>query len=214
MDPRSRPVIPRRYAEYYLGNAPSLTWLLFANVAAVLVGVRYYVGTLPDVSTFLWPLYADSPAAVFLMALSLATLLPLLGRPLSAVPHNRVLAYLHTLAFAWLVKFGLWTAVALNLRVGAYFPDPWGYFGILLTHLGFVLEAYLIPHYGRTTRGALALALGLLLLNDLLDYGLGYHPPLRYEPGATLAVASVALSLLTVALARHAFETSGDESAG
>lgn len=204
-----RRLVPERWAQYYLGNAPSLVWLLFVNAVGILVGVRYYVETMPAVSTFLWPLYADSPVAVFLMTLSLATLLPFLGRDLSAVPRTRVLAYLHTLAFVWLVKMGLWTAVALNLGIEAYFPAAWAYFGILLTHLGFVAEAYLIPHYAATTRGALATALALALVNDALDYGVALHPPLRYEPGVVLPAASVALSVLSVALAGHALDRLG-----
>jgi uncharacterized membrane protein YpjA len=76
----------------------------------------------------------------------------------------------------------------------------------VFTHLGFVLEAFLIPHYGRTTRGALGVALLALLANDVFDYGLGYHPPLRYEPGVALVVASVALSVLSVALAARVFD--------
>ncbi|MFB6308670.1 MAG: DUF1405 domain-containing protein [Haloarculaceae archaeon] len=197
--------IPHRWARYYLDNAPSLTVLLVLNGAAFLAGVRYYVDTMPGVSTFLWPLYADSPTAIFLAILSLVVLVPLLDRPLAETPTNRVLAYLQTLAFVWLVKMGLWTGVALNLRVGLYFPDLWAYFVVLLTHLGFVVEAYLLPHYGRTTRGALAVALVVALGNDVLDYWAGYHPPLRYEPGGTLIAASVVLSLLAVALAAAAF---------
>lgn len=204
-------VIPEQWAQYYLGNAPSLVWLVLGNVVAVLVGVRYYVETMPGVSTFLWPAYVDSPAAVFLMALSLATLLPFLGRSLAAVPRTRVLAYLHTVAFVWLVKMGVWTAVALHLRFSAYFPDAWAYFGILATHLAFVAEAYLIPHYGATTRGALATALVLALANDLLDYGFDLHPPLRYEPGLALAAATVGTTLLAVGLAARALDRLPDE---
>jgi uncharacterized membrane protein YpjA len=205
-------VIPERWAQYYLGNAPSLVWLVFANVAAVLVGIRFYVETMPDVSTFLWPLYIDSPVAVFLMALSLATLLPFVGRDLDTVPRTRVLAYLHTITFVWLVKMGLWTFVALNLGFSAYFPEVWAYFGIVLTHLGFVAEAYVIPHYGGTTRGALATALVLALANDVADYGFDLHPPLRYEPTTALVVATVALSVLSVALAAVALDRSVVES--
>jgi len=194
-------VIPRRWAQYYLGNAPSLVWLLFANLVAVMVGVRYYVASMPAVSTFLWPFYVDSPVAVLAMALSLATLLPFVGRDLAAVPRTRVLAYLHTLAFVWLVKMGLWTVVALNLGFDVYFPAPWAYFGIIVTHLGFVAEGLLVPHYARTTRGALAVALVVALGNDVLDYGFGYYPPLRYEPGLALVAATVLLSVASVALA-------------
>ena len=191
-------LLPRRYARYYLENTPSLVWLLVVNVVAMLVGVRYYVDTMPEVSTFLWPLYADSPAALFLMTLSLATLLPFLGRSLDEVPLNRPLAYLHTIALVWLLKMGLWTVVALNLGFDAYFPAPWAYFGIIVTHLGFVAEGLLVPHYARTTRGALLTALVLALANDVLDYGFGYYPPLRYDPGLGLAAATVALSVAAV----------------
>ncbi|WP_324759140.1 DUF1405 domain-containing protein [Haloarcula sp. GH36] len=202
-------LLPRRYARYYLENTPSLVWLLLVNVVAMLVGVRYYVETMPEVSTFLWPLYADSPAALFLMTLSLATLLPFLGRSLDEVPLSRPLAYLHTIALVWLLKMGLWTVVALNLGFDAYFPAPWAYFGIIVTHLGFVAEGLFVPHYARTTRGALLAALALALGNDLLDYGFGYYPPLRYDPGITLTAATVALSVGAVAAAswllpRHA----------
>ncbi|MBV0925146.1 DUF1405 domain-containing protein [Halomicroarcula limicola] len=193
--------LPRRYARYYLENTPSLVWLVLINVVAILVGVRYYVETMPEVSTFLWPLYADSPAALFLMTLSLVTLLPFLGRSLDDVPTNLPLAYLHTIALVWLVKMGVWTVVALNLGFGVYFPAPWAYFGIIVTHVGFVAEGLLVPHYGRTTRGALLTALALALVNDVLDYGFGYYPPLRYEPGLALVGATVALSVLSVAIA-------------
>ena len=204
--------IPERYARRFLEDGPNLAWLLSVNVLAMLVGVRFYVEILPEIPTFLWPLYADSPAALFLATLSLTTLLPNLGRPASEAPRNRALAYLHTLAFAWLVKYGVWTFVALNLGFGAYFGPPWNpdafwaYWFIVVTHLGFVAEAGLFPHYGATSRGALGLTLAALLVNDALDYGLGIHPPLRYEPGLLLPAATVALSVGAVLAAARAFD--------
>ncbi|QIO23926.1 DUF1405 domain-containing protein [Haloarcula sp. JP-L23] len=193
--------LPRRYARYYLENTPSLVWLVVINVVGILVGVRYYVDTMPGVSTFLWPLYADSPTALFLLTLSLVTLLPFLGRSLDDVPVNLPLAYLHTIALVWLLKMGVWTFVALNLGFSAYFPEPWAYFGIIVTHVGFIAEGLLVPHYARTTRGALLTALVVALGNDIVDYGFGYYPPLRYDPGLTLVVATVALSVLSVGVA-------------
>ncbi len=209
MEPERGP-LPRRYARYYLENTPSLVWLIVVNVVAMLVGVRYYVETMPDVSTFLWPLYADSPAALFLMTLSLVTLVPFLGRSLDDVPVSVPLAYLHTIALVWLVKMGLWTFVALNLGFDAYFPAPWAYFGIIVTHLGFVAEGLLVPHYARTTRGALATALVVALANDVVDYGFGYFPPLRYEPGLALVAASVGLSVGAVAIAWYLLPRLGE----
>jgi uncharacterized membrane protein YpjA len=206
-------LVPERYVQEYLGNGPSLVAFLALNASAFLVGVSFYVHSDPslaDLPTFLYPLFGDSPTALALATLSVATLLSNLGRPVRDAPVNRPLAYLHTLAFVWLVKYGLWTVVALNLRPALYVGFSgaalWDYWGIVFTHLGFVLEAFLIPHYGRTTRGALGVALLALLANDVFDYGLGYHPPLRYEPGVALVVASVALSVLSVALAARVFD--------
>ncbi|MFB6156512.1 MAG: DUF1405 domain-containing protein [Haloferacaceae archaeon] len=208
--------VPERYAERYLGNAPSLVWLLVVNGTAFLVGVAFYATAdrpygyaLAEVPTFLYPLYADSPTALALGTLALATLLPTLGRSLDDAPVNRPLAYLHTLAFAWLVKYGLWTGLALLRRPDLYLLGPdalWAFWGITITHAFFIVEAFLLPHVGRTTRGALAASLALLLVNDALDYALGYHPPLRYDPGLALAALSVVLSAAAVLLAARAFD--------
>jgi uncharacterized membrane protein YpjA len=193
--------IPRRWARLYLMEAPNLVALLLVNAVAVLVGIRFYVAEMVTVSTALWPVFTDSPVALALAMLSLATLLPAVGGDLDDVPSNLPLAYLHTLAFVWLVKMGLWTALALGLGFDSYYPAPWDFFGIILTHLAFVGQAFLIPHYGRTTRGALGFALVLALVNDALDYGLGIHPPLRYDPGLALVAGTVVLSVGAVALA-------------
>lgn len=198
-------LVPHRAAEYYLGNAPSLVWILVADGLGFLVGVRYYVETMPEVSTFLWPLYGDSPTAMAFFALSLATLLPNLGNKVADAPVNRPLAYLHTLAFASLVKYGLWTVVALNrhpeLYIGFGLDALYSYWGILITHLGFVAAALLIPVYGATTRRALGLTALFLFASDLLDYGFGYYPPVRYEPGLPLAASTTALSVVALGLA-------------
>ncbi|MFC7132621.1 MULTISPECIES: DUF1405 domain-containing protein [Salinibaculum] len=196
-----RSPVPRRWADLYLTQGPNLVALLLVDAVALLVGVRFYVDEMVDVSTWLWPLFADSPIALFLAILSLMVLVPALGTDLDAVPQNRVLAYLHTLAFVWLVKMGLWTALALGLGFDRYYPAPWDFFGIIVTHLAFVGQALLVPYYGRTTRGALGFALVLALLNDVLDYGFGLHPPLRYEPDLLLPAGTVVLSVLAVVAA-------------
>ena len=212
-------MIPETVARNYLEQAPSLLWLIGANLVAVLVAVRFYVDAMVDVHTFLWPLYLDSATAVLLMALSLTTLLPFIGTDIRQATTNRPLAYLHTITFVWLVYMGIWTVAALSLRPDIYLSDPteafalFGFVGIVVTHLLFVVEAYLIPHYGRTTRGALALAGILLALNLIVDFGFGYHPPLEYEPGVALPAISVAIAVLALYLASRAFRPF-DASAG
>lgn len=204
--------VPRRWARLYLSEGANLVALLAVNAVAVLVGIRFYVAEMVAVSTALWPFFLDSPVALALGMLSLATLLPALGGDLDAVPANRPLAYLHTIAFVWLVKMGLWTALALGLGFGQYYPAPWDFFGIILTHLAFVGQAFLLPHYGRTTRGALAVALVVALANDALDYGLGIHPPLRYDPGLALVAGTVLVSVGAVALASRSLPRLDEQS--
>ena len=210
---RLRRPFPERWVQYYLGNPASLGWLLVADAAAFFVGVSFYVHSDPslrDLSALAYPLFGDSPTALALATLSVATLLPHLGRPLRDAPSNRLLAFLHTLAFVWLVKYGVWTAIALNLRPDLYVGFTpallWEYWGILLTHLFFLLHAAVIPYYGRTSREALVAALLLLLLNDAFDYGLRLYPPLRYEAGPLLAGLTVALSFVVVAYASWVFD--------
>ncbi|WP_338738252.1 DUF1405 domain-containing protein [Haloplanus salilacus] len=205
-----------RYVEHYLGNPASLSVLLVANGTAFLVGVSFYVHSDPSLAalpSILYPLFADSPTAIALATLSIATLLPNLRRRVRNAPVNVPLAYLHTFAFVWLLKYGLWTVVALTLRpdlyVGFTGAALWDYWGIVLTHLLFVVEAFAIPHYGRTTDRALKVALGALLVNDVFDYALGYHPPLRYDPGLLLPLATVVLSVLAVGVASRVFDRLG-----
>ncbi|WP_246308074.1 DUF1405 domain-containing protein [Halorarum salinum] len=210
--------VPRDLAAFYLTTPWTVALLLLANGLAFLVGVRYYVETLPAVPTYAWPLYGDSPTAVALGTLVLAAVIPFAGRRLADVPRNRLLDALVTLAVVWLLKTGAWTFLALNvplvrpdlpadLYVG-FGPDSlWAYWGILLTHLAFLLWAGVLAHVGRTSRRLLAGALVLALANDLFDYGfllglpLANYPPVRYEPGWLLAAGSVAASLAAVAVA-------------
>jgi hypothetical protein len=198
-------------AEELLGTPRSLG-VVSAFVAFMFaVGVAYYAPTAGDVPVPLWPLYADSAVAVALGGGVLLTLVRTVragGRIVADAPTSRALAYLHTLAFVWLLTFGLWPLVSLNLAFSQYVaaPDAWIYYwGVLGTHLCFVGLALLFPAFGRTTRGALALALALGVGNVAFDYGLGYHPPLLYEPGAPLAGATLAIVGGSVWLAWRSF---------
>jgi len=202
--------IPEPIVVAYLSDSVRLVGLLIANATAFLVGIRFYVETMPEVPTFLWPMYADSPTAIALATLSLVTLLPNLGNRLQAAPINTPLAVLHTLAFVWLFKYGLWAVVALSRRPSLYIgfdvAGLYDYWFIVLTHLLFVVLAFMIPYYGRTTPSALWLSLVLLITNDVLDYGFGFHPPLRYEPQLVVPAVTVGLSVTAVLVASWQFD--------
>ncbi|MFC7071236.1 DUF1405 domain-containing protein [Halobaculum lipolyticum] len=221
--------LPESLAEFYLTTPFTLALLLVANALAFLVGVRYYVETMPAVATWLWPLYGDSPTAIALGTLVLAALVPFAGRRLRSVPRTTLLSVLTTLAVVWLVKTGLWTFVALNvpfvrpdvpndLYVG-FDPDSlWAYWGILATHAAFLGEALLLARVGRTSRRTLAAVAVLALANDVFDYGylvglpFANHPPVRYDPGWALALGSLAATVVAVAVAAVVLP-SGDSAA-
>ncbi|OYR43728.1 DUF1405 domain-containing protein [Halorubrum sp. Eb13] len=198
-------------AEELLGTPRSLGVVLAFVAFMLAVGAGYYAPTAGDVPVPLWPLYADSAVAVALGGAVLLTLVPTVlsgGSVAADAPASRPLAYLHTLAFVWLVTFGLWPLVSLNLAFSQYVaaPDAWIYYwGVLGTHLCFVGLALLFPAFGRTSRGALGLALVLAVGNVALDYGVGYHPPLLYEPGPLLAGATLAIAVFSVWLAWRSF---------
>ncbi|WP_423997751.1 DUF1405 domain-containing protein [Halorubrum trapanicum] len=215
-----RPAVRRRVraaiAEELLGTPRSLAVVCAFTAFMLAVGVGYYAPTAGEVPVALWPLYADSAVAVALGGAVLATLVATVrrgGDVTADAPTSRPLAYLHTLAFVWLVQFGVWPLVSLNLAFGEYVaaPDAWIYYwGVIGTHLLFVGLALLFPAFGRTTRGALATALALGVGNAVLDYGFGYHPPLLYEPGPGLAAATLAIAVGAVALAAHSFPRLGE----
>ncbi|MFO8115199.1 MAG: DUF1405 domain-containing protein [Halorubrum sp.] len=214
-----RPSVRRRVraaiAEELLGTPRSLGVLLAFVAFMFAVGVGYYAPTAGDVPVPLWPLYADSAVAVALGGAVLLALVPTVragGSAVADAPTSRALAYLQTLAFVWLITFGLWPLVSLNLAFSQYVaaPDAWIYYwGVLGTHLCFVGLALLFPAFGRTTRGALAVALALAVGNVVLDYGLGYHPPLLYDPGPPLAGATLAIAAFSVWLAWRSFPRLG-----
>ena len=182
------------------------------------VGAWYYAPTAGEVPVALWPLYADSAVAVALGGAVLASVVATVlrgGDVVADVPTSRGLAYLQTIAFVWLVQFGVWPLISLNLAFGQYVaaPDAWLYYwGVIGTHLLFVGLALLFPAFGRTTRGALAAALTLGAVNVAVDYAVGYHPPLLYEPGPGLAAATLAIAVGSVALASRSFRQLGDET--
>ena len=211
-DPSVRRRIRAVVAEELLGTPRSLAVVLAFTGFMFAVGVGYYAPTAGEVPVWVWPLYADSAVAVALGGFVLLRLVPVVrssGRLTTDAPVSRPLAYLHTLAFVWLVQFGLWPLISLNLAFEAYVaaPDAWIYYwGVLGTHLCFVGLAMLFPAFGRTTRGALVTALALVLVNVVIDYGFGYHPPLLYEPGWPLAGATLALGVGAVLLAARSFD--------
>jgi uncharacterized membrane protein YpjA len=201
-----RTVVPGRVADVYLDQEGSRAILVLANALAILVGLRFYVqgDQLAANSAAVWPVIIDSPLSVAWMTGSLFALSGAGG--VAAYRHSWFHDLVDTLAFVSLVKYGLWTAVAVNYFFGLYFPAPWAYFGILFTHLVMVGEAFLLPYYARTSKPALLVALAWLLVNDAADYWFGLAPRLRGDELGSLPVITVGLTVLSVGLAWYCLD--------
>ena len=178
--------------------------LLVIDAVAIAVGISFYAHSTPglaDVAVWWYPLFADSPVAVGLGALTVAWWL---GRGGADAPPSWPAALLSTLAVVWLVRMGLWTVGALTLGWRAYLGADavlWSFWGILATHVLFLAHAAVTASVSARRRGTLAVAAGALILHDLADYGLGFAPPLPYAPTPSLVTISVAASAVALAVA-------------
>ena len=188
-----------------LVDAPAQVGLLLViDAVAIAVGISFYAHSDPalaDVAVWWYPLFADSPVAVGLGALSVAWWL---GRRGHQRPPSWPAALLGTLAVVWLVRMGLWTVGALAIGWRAYLGAEavlWSFWGIIATHLLFLAHAAVTASVTARRRGTLAVAAGLLVVHDLVDYGLGLAPPLPYAPTPSLIAMSVAASAVALAVA-------------
>jgi len=193
-----------RRARRLLDTPAQVGLLLVIDAVAIAVGVSFYAHSDPslaDVAVWWYPLFADSPVAVGLGALTVAVWL---GRRGPTVRPSWPAALLSTLAVVWLVRMGVWTVGALAIGWRAYLGAEavlWAFWGILATHVLFLAHAALTASVGARRRGTLAVAAGALLVHDLVDYGLGLAPPLPYAPTPALIGMSLASSALALAVA-------------
>ena len=128
----------------------------------------------------------DSPLSITLM-----------GIVLVAFRFGRQISFLPLIAYATVIKYGLWAAVIILdywFRGGSQDLLLWMLF---LSHLGMALQGFLFwRHLQSTSKEGLA-AVMWMGLNDLADYGGGFHPSLYFPEQLSLAaVSGILLTLL------------------
>lgn len=206
-----RTILPERVALPYLDVELSRIVLLLVNAGGIVMGINFYLPQLPaNAVRFLTeaPLIADSPLSMFWMV---ASLLTLWGVGRNYYPSTPFLDILNTLAFASMLKYGVWTVFVLT-----YFHAYYGwqeYLGIVFYHALMAVEAFLLPYYGRTSKAALGLVLVWFAANDVADYAFGLHPHLPAGVPGTgpLAWVTPLLSLGTLALAWYCLDGGHDD---
>ena len=154
----------------------------------------------------------DSPTASLFFTI---WLLLLLVRPDGSGRAYRIFRIaVEALAVLTLVKYGIW-AVVMNAAQGLQ-GDPldWQNWMLIASHAAMAVEGLLYVRFMRFGKIAALLALGWMLLNDAMDYGVGIHPwlPRVLDDDLTVIAAfTFALSVLSYFLALIAmqFRTGG-----
>ncbi|WP_020221342.1 DUF1405 domain-containing protein [Halarchaeum acidiphilum] len=206
-----RSFIPERIASPYLDYEASRVILLVVNAGGILMGLNFYLPQLPsNAASFLAEalLIADSPLSMVWMV---ASLLTLWGVGRRYYPSSPFLDALTTVAFASMLKYGVWTVFVLNYFFALYGWQE--YVGILFYHALMAVEAFLLPYYGRTSKAALGLVAVWFVANDVADYAFGLHPHLpdgAAGPGALVWVTPL-LSLVSLALAWYCLDGGRDD---
>ncbi|WP_210425017.1 DUF1405 domain-containing protein [Halorussus halobius] len=151
----------------------------------------------------MWPLVPDSPMATLFVAASLA--LWKLGRNSEVV---------NALAFVGCLKLGLWTPFTLlAFADGFSYNSVFMYNFLFWSHLGMVAEAFVLHRYSDFPVGAVFVAVGWYLLNDVVDYfvpvvGTPHHTALPGQealangfshPSPTHEIAAAGAVVITVA---------------
>jgi len=153
-----------------------LAWpIVLINLAGTAFGFWYYRFQFAITEPVMWPFVPDSPMATLFIALSLA-----------AWRLDLNADWIHMVAFFGCLKLGFWTPfVQLVLQSSAGIAD-WLYYFLIVSHLAMVVEGFLIHRYANFSVGAVAVATGWFLVNDVVDYfwpvvGDFHHTLLRAE---------------------------------
>jgi len=153
------------FTRWVIGS-PIFWLLLAADLGGAVAGYLYwYGGELAEAPFYLWPFVPDSPLSVTVMGFAL-----LLFR------YNRRLEFLGLLAVGMCIKYGLWTDFVWftnALSGGAYDLEA---VTMSLTHFGMVIQAFILTPYLRHRPIPILLASLFLIVNDVVDYVLGYRP--------------------------------------
>jgi uncharacterized membrane protein YpjA len=148
---------------------PAVVWLLVAiNLGSAIPGYLFWYGdALGRAPWYVWLFVPDSPLSVTFM-----------GAALVAFHYGRRWDVLGLVATGACMKYGLWTDFVwlTNYLSGGEYH----FTAILmsLTHFGMMVEGLVLTALLRFRPLPVLVASLFLIVNDVLDYGFGYRPPL------------------------------------
>jgi len=174
------------------GNRFFLLFLIFANLAGFFVGLHYYWEQLIESSPLLWIVIIDSPLSVLLFAV--VCVLMYFGKEQPEL--------LKFLACVYVIKYGLWTMLAISLYWGNYVGFEDQVTGVInfFLHFGMVVEGAVLAPRISVTKYNTVIVLMLALANDFFDYFLGTVTRIPETYVNFLALESFVASVLIVFL--------------
>lgn len=191
-----------RLAEWAV-RTPAVVWLLvLINIGGAVPGYLFWYGdALLRAPWYFWLFVPDCPLAVTFM-----------GAALLSFHYGRRWDLLGLVAAGTCVKYGLWTDFAwlTNYLSGGQYH----FTAILMsvTHFGMFVEGLVFSSLLRFRPLPVLVASLFLVVNDVVDYVLGYHPPLpnhvdlgvitRFTVAETAVIVVVWAALAAVAYRR------------
>lgn len=169
-------------------------WIcIVTNMVGVVVGTVWWYGPMLQQSPWwTWLFIPDCPLAALVATIAL----------LALSTSRRWPTFNAFVTFACM-KYGAWT-ILFWLRhwssADAIYPIE---VMLFVTHIGLFIEGLLfVPHIGPLVLPKRLAVLGWFVLSLVVDYGLGYHPPLTSYVPVTFVfwTASVLTTLLGIAL--------------
>lgn len=135
-----------------------------------------------------WIFIPDSPTATLLFSLFL--ILKLMKKKYTL---------LGAVSCVWLIKYGIW-AVVINLDLVDEGSFGFENFHLALSHLGMALEGLIFLNYLRISVITSVLVIGLMVISDYVDYGLGQHPYLFLQEQYPTALFTAVFLTLIIAV--------------
>lgn len=163
--------------------------LVFINILGSAYGYYWYREQLAVTPFYFWPFVPDSPLSTTLFALALIVRYNGAGFPL-----------FQTVALTASIKYGLWAVVIISQYWLGGGQVEFTETMLWLSHLGMAAEGAIFLKTIQPGRAVILLTAAWMLLNDLMDYGLGLHPYLFAVGQEHLAkVTAVGLTVFTAA---------------
>ncbi|MBU0898346.1 MAG: DUF1405 domain-containing protein [Nanoarchaeota archaeon] len=156
--------------------------IILISLAGFFIGMYFYWNQVINTPTYLWLFVIDCPLYVLLSVVVIA--LRMKGRS------NKILNYITSVG---LIKYGLWTVLAIILNQGdiLFFALP---------HMLMVIFGFLLIPYSRAKFTGFLLIMGWFLFNDYMDYVVGTVPPIPMTYMELIAYFSLFSTVFFVSL--------------